>query len=152
VPPPTGGERTEHLCPSPTQRTHGFLVDLGDRDRGAVARAHQPSELECVAAGWFDPISRFLREQRGRNDPAAIAFVGQIAREPRSTRTSFVDKDEAGGRRLQLPHTLSEVALAWADGAEIDDVSTIVLGGIGNRDGCFLDIQSKIKRARLCHG
>ena len=69
-----------------------------------------------------------------------IEHADVITRELISTRTSFVNIDVAFGLRLQLPTKFIDLALARADGAEIDDVSTIVFGGIGNRDEFFMDI------------
>jgi hypothetical protein len=147
-----GVELTEPIFTRPTQITPGCLFTLGDRDGGAVSRAQQPGQLACIPAVRFDPIARFLRAQRGGNDPAVRAFLGQRTREPIATRPSFGDKAEVFGLRLQLSAKFIEVALARAHGAEIDDVGTRVFGGIGNRDGVFMNIQSTIKRARLCHG
>jgi hypothetical protein len=147
-----GFEIMEHIFTSPPQITHGFICNLGDVDGCEGARAHQPGQLECISAVRFDPIASFLRDQSGGNAPAVIAFFGQIALEPIATRTSFVDKDEAFGLRLPLPNQFIAIALTCADGAEIDDVGPRVFGGIGNRNGFFMDIQSNIKCARLGHG
>jgi hypothetical protein len=142
-------EITERIFTSPAQIAHGFVFDLGDIDRREVSRAHQASQLECSAAVRFDPLPGLLRDQRRSDDPAVIAFFGQIALEPIATRTRFIDKDEAFGLRWQLPNKCIKVTRACADGAEREDSGTRVFGGLGNRDGFFLDLQSTIKRARL---
>jgi hypothetical protein len=90
-------EITESIFTSPAQIAHGFVFHLGDRDRREVSRAHQAGQLERIAAVCVDPIPGLFRDQRGSHDPAVIAFLSQIALEPISTRTRFVDKDKAFG-------------------------------------------------------
>ena len=143
---------TEPIVTSPPPSTPGFIFNLGDLDGCEGACAPQPGQLERISAGRFDPIARCLRAHRRGTDPAIIAFAGQLAIEPRATRPRCVAKDQACGLRWQVPNPFSAIALARAYGAEIDNRSSIVLGGRGNREGCFMDSQANIKRARLCHG
>jgi hypothetical protein len=150
--PLSGCESTETIFTSPPPRTPGFICALGALDGSEVSRAHQPGQWEGGAALGVAPISRVLRAQRGSNAPAVLAFCGQIAIEPIATRTRGVDTDEACGLRLPLPPQCIDGALARADGAAIDDVGTIGAGGLGHRDGFFMNIHAHIKRARLCHG
>jgi hypothetical protein len=145
-------EIPERICTSPAQSAPGCVCSLGDRDRCEVARAPQARQRECSAAVRFAPLPGLLREQSRRDAPAGIACCGQIALEPRATRTRCIDQDEALGLRWQWPHQCLKGTRACADGAEREDSGTRGFGGLGHRDGCFLDIPSTIKRARLCHG
>ncbi len=53
------------------------------------------------------------------------------------------------GARVKTRNQLN-IALPGPDGAEGDNLGTMFLGDIGDRDGLFMDIHSNVERARLC--
>jgi hypothetical protein len=53
---------------------------------------------------------------------------------------------------LHCPDQLVDIALARADGAEVDDLGVVFFGYVGDSDGLFMDIHSDVERARLVHG
>jgi hypothetical protein len=108
----------------PAEVADGFIVDGGDIDGGEVPRAHEPGELQGVPTVGFDPVDRPVGNQGGRDDPADVAFFGQIAIEPIPAWASFVDKDEVFGLRLQLPNQRIKVTLSGVDGPQGDDAAS----------------------------
>ena len=54
--------------------------------------------------------------------------------------------------RLQFTDEWIDVTLPRANGPEIDDLSTVLLSDISNRDGFFMDIQTDGECVRVCHG
>jgi hypothetical protein len=129
-----------------------FIVYLGDIDGGQITRAHQPRQLHGVAAVGFHPLARLFRNQGGGGDPAAMAFVRQIAREPVATRSRFIDNDEVWGLGWPFADEVVDVDVSRPDGAEVDDLSVGLFGDIGHRKGIFVDIQTDIECARVTHG
>jgi hypothetical protein len=81
-----------------------------------------------------------------------MAFLGQIAIEPVPTGSRFIDKDQVLGFCLQLADELINVGVPGANGAEVDDISIVVFGNIGDSDGLLMDIQSDVERVRVTHG
>jgi hypothetical protein len=134
------------------QVAHGFVFDLWDIDRREIPRAHQPCPLDGITTISFDAITRLFRNQGGGHDPAAVAFFREIAVEPITTRASFVDEDEVCVFRLQIADKLVDIPLAGPDSAEGDDCGVVFFDDVGNGDRFFMDIQSDVERARLCHG
>ena len=122
-----GLEIADGIFTRPAQVTNGFIFDLGHIDRGEVPRAHQAGQLDGVTAVGFDPIAGLFGDQRGRDDPADMAFFGQIAIEPVPTGAGFIDKDEMFAFGLQLPDELIDVTLSGTDGAEGDDLGVVIL-------------------------
>jgi hypothetical protein len=64
-----------------------------------------------------------LGNQGRGDDPAAVAFLGEIPVEPVPTGARFIDKDERLGLRVELPDEVIDVTLTGADGAQIDDLA-----------------------------
>jgi hypothetical protein len=81
-----------------------------------------------------------------------MTLLREIAVEPIPPRTSFIDEDKLLTFGLQLPDELVDVALARADGAQIDDFGVVCVSNGCDRDGFFVDIHSDIKGGRLGHG
>ena len=69
----------------------------------------------------------------------------EIAVEPIPTRASFIDEDQLFTFGRQLPDKPVDVALARADGAQIDDFSVVCVSNVCDRDGLLVDIQSDVK-------
>src|SRR5262249_49958273 len=89
-----GFESAESIFPCPAQVPHRFIVYLGDGDRGEVSRAHQAGQCDGVSPVGCDPIPGLCGNQGGCDDPADMAFCGEITVEPRATRAGFRDKDK----------------------------------------------------------
>jgi hypothetical protein len=94
----------------------------------------------------------FLGRSEGRDDPADKAFLCQLAVEPVPTGSRFIDEDQVLSFGVQLAHEWITVAWPSANGAQVDDLSVVIFGDIGHRDGIFVDIQTDRERARLVHG
>ena len=145
-------EIVERLFPRPAQVTPSCGVDRWARDRRAVPCAHQARPLEGITAGCCDPITALLRDQGRRDAPAAMAFCGQRAREPRAAGAGFRAKDEGLPLGLQLPDARVDSTLPGPDWAQSNDVRARVLGDRSACDGRFMDIHADGERARLRHG
>jgi hypothetical protein len=76
---------------------HGFVLDRGDIHGGEIPRAHQASQLHGVTTVGFHAVAGLLGDARGRNDPARMAFVREIAVEPVATGARFLDEDQVLG-------------------------------------------------------
>jgi hypothetical protein len=81
-----------------------------------------------------------------------VAFLGEITREPIPTRPRFIDKDQLCAFGRHVPDQLVDLALARANGAEVDDLGVVCFGYVGDSDGLLMDIHADVKRARLVHG
>jgi hypothetical protein len=101
----------------------GFVLDCGDIDRCKIARAHQAGQLHGVTAVGLHPVARLFGNQGRGDDPADVAFLGEIPVEPVPTGSRFIDKDEMLGLRVELPDEVIDVTLTGADGAQIDDLA-----------------------------
>jgi hypothetical protein len=108
--------------------------------------------LEGITTVRFDPVAALLRDQGRGDDPAAVAFFGQRALEPRAAGAGFIDKTAWLPLGLQLPDELVAITLPGPDRAQREDLRARVLGDRGARDGLFMDIHSDVERARLSHG
>jgi hypothetical protein len=124
----------------PAQVPNGCILNRWDIDRGKVTRAHQSSQFDGVTTVSFDPIPRLFGEQGGSDDPADLAFFGQIAVEPIATRPSFIYKDKVGAFGLQPTDQFIDIALARTDVAKGDDLGVRCLGDVGNGNGLFMNI------------
>ena len=67
-------EIADGICTGPREIPEGFIFHFWDIHRGEIPRAREPGQLHGVPAIGFDPIPRFFGDQRGRDDPAIIAF------------------------------------------------------------------------------
>jgi hypothetical protein len=81
-----------------------------------------------------------------------MALFRQIPREPVPTGSRFINEDQVLGVGLQRAHEWIHVDVPGADRAEIDDLSIVLVGDIGHRNGLFVDIQTDVECARVIHG
>jgi hypothetical protein len=132
--------------------TNRFIFHRGDIDACEIPRAHQPRQLHGITTVGFHAVAGLLGNEGGRDDPADIAFVRQIAKEPIATGSRFIDEDQVLGFGLQPAHELINVALPSANGAQVDDLSVVSFGDIGHGDGVLVDIQPNIVCVRVLHG
>lgn len=130
----------------------GFIFDLGNVHGGESPRAPQAGQWHSVPVVGFHAVAGPFGHEGGRDDPADLAFLRQIAREPGATRSRFIDEDQGCGFGWQRAHELINVAWPRANGAKGDDLSVVIFGDVGHRDGVLVDIQTDIERARLWHG
>jgi hypothetical protein len=108
--------------------------------------------LHGITAVGFDAVASLFGNEGGRDNPAVITFVGQVAVEPVAAWSGFIDKDEVLGLGLQFADELIDVAVAGADGPVIDDLGVVIFGDLGDRNSIFVDIQTNVECARVCHG
>jgi hypothetical protein len=94
----------------------------------------------------------FLGNQGGRHDAADLAFLGQIAVEPRATRPRFIDKDEVRAFGLQPANKFIDIALSRTDVSKGDNLGVRFLGDVGDGNGLFMNISPDVECARLVHG
>jgi hypothetical protein len=132
--------------------THGLVLDRRDIDRGQSAAAHQPRPLGRGTSIGCDAIAGVLRDQGGGHDPAAQVLLRQIPREPGPPGARVVDADEWCSVCAERSDKRVDVALAGADGAQEDPLSTPFCRGIGHGDGRFVDLQTTVKGAGVTPG
>ena len=144
-----GLEIADGIFTRPAQVPNRFILNLGDVDGREVTRAHQAGQFDGVSSVGFDPIPWLFGDQRGRDDPADMAFFCEIAVEPIATRAGFIDKDEVRAFGLQPTDELIDVTLSCTDVPEGDDLRVVVLSDRGDGNRVFMDIQSDVERARL---
>ena len=105
-------EIVERIFTGAAQVTHGFVFDRGDIDRREIPRAHQPRQLDGVTTVGVHAVAGLLGHEGGRDDPADLALVRQIAREPVSTGARFIDEDQVLGFGLQLCARVDQCRMA----------------------------------------
>jgi hypothetical protein len=147
-----GLEVVDGLFPRPAQIANRFSVHFGYVNRGEIPRAPQAGQFDGVSSIGCHPILWFLGEQRGRDDPADLAFCCPIAGEPIATRAGVSDKDEGGPFGWELTDEFITGPLTGANIPHRDDLRMVFFSDIGNGEGLFVDIQSDIDRGRLGHG
>jgi hypothetical protein len=145
-------EIVERSFPRAAQVTHRVVLDRWDIDGREVPGAPQARPWHGITTSRFDPVAGLLRDQGRGDDPAAVAFLGQIAREPRAAGAGCIDNDERLALGLQVPEALVDITRPGPDRAQRDDFRAIVLGDRGDRDGLLRDIHADVERARLSHG
>jgi hypothetical protein len=91
-------------------------------------------------------------DQWGSDDPADLAFVGEIAVEPITARAGFIDKDKVLAFGPQPTDEFIDVALAGTDVTKGDDLGVAVLGDVGDGNRVFMDIETDVECARRWHG
>jgi hypothetical protein len=128
------------------------VFDRRDIDRRQIARPHEARELDGITPIGFNPVARFFGDLGWGNNPAKETLLREIAIEPVATGSGFRDKDQMVGLRLELSGELIDVTVARAESPEIDDLRTVVLRDIRDRDGFFMDIETDRECARLCQG
>ncbi len=77
---------------------------------------------------------------------------GAITVEPSLTRPRFIDKAPMVACGLHGPEQMVEIALARADGAEVDDLGVVFFGYVGDSDERLMALHSAVERARVVHG
>jgi hypothetical protein len=142
----------ERLFPRAAQVTNRFVLDRWDIDRREVPGAHQARPWDGLTTIRVDTVPGLLRDQGRGDDPAAVAFWGQIAREPRAAGAGFIDQDAWRALGLPLPDALVAITLPGPDRAQRTDFRALCWGDRGDREGRFMDIHSDVERARLSHG
>jgi hypothetical protein len=140
------------ILTSPAQVTTGFIRNRGDVDGDEVTRAYQAGQVDGVTAIGFHPVARLVGNQRGGDDPTALALFHEIPGEPVATRPRLIDKDQRFGLGVHVAHELITIGLPGADRAEIDDLGVVVCGDIGYGNRVFVAIHADVKHARLLHG
>jgi hypothetical protein len=140
---------TDGIFPRTGEVTHGFLCDLGDRDRREVTRAGPSGQVHRGPAVGCDAIAGFVGNQRRGHHPAGIAFVGQLAGEPGAPGASRRDEDQMSGLRLHLADELIDGTLAGAQSSEGHHLGAVILSPVGSRDGVFVDFHANEECARL---
>jgi hypothetical protein len=84
---------------------------------GEIPRAHESGQLHGIPTVSFDAVASSFRNQRGSDDPAEQVLLREIAIEPVSAWSLFIDKGQACGVGLKLSDELINVGLPGADGA-----------------------------------
>jgi hypothetical protein len=97
-------------------------------------------------------LSRNLGHEGGRDDPAELALVRQIAIELRATGARCIDQDPVWGLCLTRADAWINVGLPGAKAAEVDALSLVLVGDRGHRHGILVDIQTDVECARVTHG
>src|SRR5262245_18029979 len=145
-------ELAQGICPSPAQVTEGFVSHLGDRDGRQSTGAPQTGQLERVTPICCAPIASLFGDQRGGDNPAGVAFLGEGAGEPRPTRTCFIDKHEMLACGRHFSEKLGNIALARSKSTQGADLGVEVWGDIRHGHRVFLASHANGERARLWHG
>jgi hypothetical protein len=148
----SGLEIADGLVTRPAEVADGVIIHRGDLDGGASTRAPQAGQVDGVTTGSRDASAGLLGNQARGDDPAAVASVGEITREPVATRPCCRDKDPVLGLGWHLSNALINSGLPGADGAAVDHLNVVIVGDIGHAEGVVVDIQSNGTRARLVHG
>jgi hypothetical protein len=130
------------------QVTNGFVGDLGDIDRGESPGAHPPGQVDGLPTIGVDAGASLLGDQGGGDDPAGVAFWGQLAVAPGPTGSRFIDEAQVLGFGLPLAHELSTVAWPRAHGAKVDDLSVVIVDDRGHGHGVLVGIQPTIACTR----
>jgi hypothetical protein len=135
-------------------RTAGVFAACaqGHVDWAEGTRAHQAGQLDRVTTVRFDLGARLFGDQRWGNDPADTAFLRELAGEPIATRSRLIDKDKLFAVSLQLPDELVDVALAHADGTQVDDFSVVGVRNVCGGDRLSMAFQADVERARVGQG
>jgi hypothetical protein len=63
-----------------------------------------------------------------------------------------MDADEVVGLGLECSDEVVDVGLSCPDGAEVGDLSTVILGDRGNSDRLLMDSHAEVERARRWPG
>jgi hypothetical protein len=108
--------------------------------------------LDGVTPVDFHPSARLFGNQGGRDDPTVVTCFAQIPVEPIVAWPGFIDDNEMVSLGLACADEVIDVNLSRPDGAEVGDLSTVVLRDICNRDRVLMDIHADVERARLVHG
>jgi hypothetical protein len=114
-------------------------------------RTHQPHQLYGVTVVGFDPVARLFRNQGWGDDPVDVASFGKVAVEPVATGAGFIDKNQMFRLGLEFAGEVVDIGLCRPDGADGGDLSTVILRDICDRNGVFMDIETDLECARLCH-
>jgi hypothetical protein len=147
-----GLEIPKSLLTGAGEGADGLILDRWPTDRRELPSPHGSDQLDSITAVGFDSVPSPSGAQGGGDDPAGIAFSGEIAGEPVATRAGFVDKNEILAFGQKRAEQRIDVTLAGADRAEIDTLGVVFLADVGNRTGLCMDVQSNVERARLWHG
>jgi hypothetical protein len=145
-------ESAQGLCTRAGAIADGVICSPGDLDRGEIPRAHHPGQWHGITAIGVDAVTRLVGHAGGRDDPAVITFVGQVAVEPVAAGSGFRDQDEGWGLGWPCADEVSAVAVAGADGTKRAAVGVVSVGDRGHRDRIVVDIQTDRECASVCQG
>jgi hypothetical protein len=124
----------------------------GDIHRGEIPRAHQARERHGITPVGFHAVAGVLRHARGGDDSTVITVFAQMLVEPIAAWPGFIDENAMGSLGLACADAVLDVGLPRPDGAEVGDLSTVVLRDRRDRDRVLMDIPADGERARLVHG
>jgi hypothetical protein len=124
----------------------------GAGHRRAWCAARQLRPWDRLPTGGGHAGAGRLGAQGWRDDPAALALCGQLARAPRPTRSRCRDDDQGWGVGWPRAPAWSQVAWPRPHGATGDDRSGVRGGAIGHRAGVRVDRQTARARARRGQG
>ena len=108
--------------------------------------------MDGIPAVGLHAFPWLLRNQRWRHDPTRDPSVGQRAIQAIPARAGLVRDDESRGATVQPPQQFVDVRFPGTDLADIDHVRRAVRAGMGDGDGCVVDVQAHEKGGRLRHG
>ncbi len=147
-----GLEIADRIVTSPAQIPNRVIRTRGDIDGRQLARAPEAGPCDGVAPVGCDPIAWRCGDQRGRDDPADMACVGEIAGAPLATRAGVLHTD--AGRACGWQPTDEVIDGTWSrpDVAQGGALGVVFVGDRGDRHRVLMDIPSAIERARLWHG
>jgi hypothetical protein len=145
-------ELADGLFTRPAEVANRFVFHRGDIDRGKSTRARQAGPWHGVPAVGVAAVAGLLREQGGGDDPAVIAFLGEIPGESGATRAGFVDEDEVCGVRWHRAEQWIDVTLTRADGPKIYDLGAMSLSHVSHSDCVLVNIHANEACARWRHG
>jgi hypothetical protein len=112
----------------------------------------QPRQADRIAPVRLDALTRTFRDQRGRNDIAAVAELDELAVKPVTGRAGLVAEMQARMLSLQLAHEALDRRRRRLDLAEIPDLSIPSAFGDRNCVLGFRHIDTDVKNVIFCHG
>jgi hypothetical protein len=145
-------ERADRIRTRRARGADGLGCHRRDRDPGEVTGAQQSGQLDRVTTVRFHAVARLVGQAGGRDDPAPLAFWGQVAGEPVPPGSGFSAKHQALGVGVQLADGVSKVAWPRANGPKVDDLGVVAVGTRGDGHRLCMHIQPAGQRARRAHG
>jgi len=119
---------------------------IGNPDRGELATAEVPRQLESVAPIGLDTIAGTHRYQRGGDHDAIDLHRVELAVNGVATGSGFV-ADPQPVTRAKLVDQLADRLAAIGNLAQVLDLKRRVLMGNCHGDGFLVDIQSDVHHA-----
>jgi hypothetical protein len=113
---------------------------------------HQARELHGITTVGVHAVAGVFWQERGGDAPTIVTFLAQILVEPITAWPGCIDENERVSLGLACADEGIEVGLSRPDGAEVGDLSTVVLRDIRDRARVLMDSHADVERARLVHG